>query len=251
MLSNKQVKHIRSLSQQKFRLQSGEFIAEGVKLADELIESSFEISWIYALGSWLKDHELSLIKKRISYQEIDDRDLKRISQLVTPNEVLLVVKIPDQITDPFPIKDMALFLDHIQDPGNLGTIIRTADWFGIATVVCSPGCAELYNPKVIQATMGSFTRVRVIYRELKDFFDSARDSATIYGAIPGGENLFDMPLKTPAVVIIGNESRGISEDILPYVHYKAGIPRWSGKAESLNAAIAAAIICSEFRRRLT
>jgi TrmH family RNA methyltransferase len=249
MLSRNQTKHVQSLRLPKFRRLHGQFVAEGVKLAEELLESQYEILEIFALDSWLKINENILSRRKIRHQEINERELARISQLVTPNEVLMLVRIPDDRSGEISMTDLALFLDRIQDPGNLGTIIRTADWFGIGTIVCSPGCADLYNPKVIQSTMGSFTRVQVTERDSTEFLAMAGEKATIYGTMAGGENIYDAALDLPAVLVIGNESQGVSEELFPLLHRRIGIPRRSEKAESLNAAVAAAIICSEFRRR--
>lgn len=249
MLSHNQAKHIQSLKQPKFRREHGQFVAEGVKLAEELLGSSFRIAEVYALAAWLKKNEPLLVQKRIRFQEVDEIELTRISQLVTPNEVLMLVEIPEETQDDLPLPDLALFLDRIQDPGNLGTIIRTADWFGIELVVCSPGCADLYNPKVIQSTMGSITRVKVVERDGQEFLAKVSGQAVVYGAMAGGKDIYKLEAGFPAVVVIGNESQGISQELLPLISEQIGIPRRSGKAESLNAAVATAVICSEFRRK--
>jgi TrmH family RNA methyltransferase len=249
MLSRNQAKHIHSLKLPKFRQEHGQFVAEGLKLAEELLESNYKISEVFALAPWLEKHESALIRKGIRFFEVDEIELGKISQLVTPNEVLMLVEIPDEPGDELLLPDLTLFLDRIQDPGNLGTIIRTADWFGIGLVVCSSGCADIYNPKVIQSTMGSITRVKVVERNGNEFLSGQAGKAVVFGAVAGGKNVYGADLRFPAVVVIGNESKGISNDLLPLIGEQIGIPPFSGKAESLNAAVATAVICSEFRRR--
>lgn len=249
MLSRNQAKHVQSLKLPRFRKEHGQFIAEGVKIAEEILDSSYTISGVFALASWLDIHVDGLKKRDIRFQEVDAEELERISQLKTPNEVLMVVDIPKDAGDDPLLPDLTLYLDRIQDPGNMGTIIRTADWFGAGLVVCSPGCADLYNPKVIQATMGSFTRIRVVEREGSGFLQQAAGQALVCGAVAGGEDIYSFGFSKPAVVVIGNESQGISADLIPFLNKKIGIPRFNEKVESLNAAVAAAIICSEFRRR--
>jgi RNA methyltransferase, TrmH family len=249
MLSRNQAKHIQSLKLPKFRREHGQFVAEGVKLAEEMLESSFRIAEVFCMESWLKKNEAALVRKGIRFQEVDETELERISQMVTPNEVLMVVEIPEEQQDDLHLPDLTLFLDQIQDPGNLGTIIRTADWFGIGLVVCSPGCADLYNPKVIQSTMGSITRVKVVECDGQEFLARASVQAVVYGAVAGGQDIYQLEVSFPAVVVIGNESQGISKDLFPLINEQIGIPRFSAKAESLNAAVATAVICSEFRRK--
>ncbi len=250
MLSYNQAKHLHSLRLPKFRKAHRQFIAEGVKLADELLASSYSISSVYALAGWLTENEASLRDRNIVYQEINELELSRISQMVTPNEVVLVVNMPDDDGDDIPFDDLVLFLDRIQDPGNMGTIIRSADWFGIKEIVCSPGCADIYNRKVVQSSMGSITRVKVRERDSESFLKEASGHVTIYGAVLEGDNLYQQELRSPALLVIGNESQGIAKDLLPYIQHKTSIPGYSPKVESLNAAIATSIILSEFRRRL-
>ena len=249
MLSHNQAKHVQSLKLAKFRKLHGQFIAEGVKLAGELLESGMEVQQVFALESWIEAHEGALKAKSIPYQPVKETELARISQMTTPNEVLMLVKVPQRPAGEMPAGDIILFLDRIQDPGNMGTILRTADWFGIKDIVCSPGCADVYGPKVVQSTMGSISRVRVTEREPEEFLKAAGRNATVYGTMMEGENIFRAELKTPAIVVIGNESQGISENLMPFIQQKIGIPSWSNQAESLNAAIATAIVCAEFRRK--
>jgi TrmH family RNA methyltransferase len=250
MISRNQVKYLNSLKLGKFRDLNRQFIAEGVKLVDEMLASHFPVHSIYALPSWISSHTKLQWQPAVEVFEVTEPELKKISNLATPNEVLAVVGYHKAgMPEPKDLGDMALILDRIQDPGNLGTMIRTADWFGIGHIICSPGTADVYNPKVVQATMGSICRVSVHYQELKDFLVSAKNDREIYGTLPDGANIYDAELLYPSVIIIGNESKGISADLMPLISRKIGIPSLSKGAESLNAAVAAGIICSEFRRK--
>jgi TrmH family RNA methyltransferase len=248
MLSHNQAKHIRSLKLAKYRKLHGQFIAEGIKLAEELLESDFEVQQLFGVADWIERNQEKLSQLNVPVHQISDKELARVSLLSTPNEVLLLVKIPEEEDEIIP-KDLMLYLDRIQDPGNLGAILRTADWFGIQTIICSPGCADLYNPKVVQSTMGSITRVRVMEREPQDFLKKVGKSVAVYGTMKEGENIYGSELKVPALILIGNESQGISDKLIPLINNKIGIPGRSDKAESLNAAVATGIILSEFRRR--
>jgi len=199
---------------------------------------------------------LKTIKSRRSVrnylpQQIKDEELKKISNLVTPNEVLAIIGYPDPaVPSPEKYGKIILLLDRIQDPGNLGTIIRTADWFGIGHIFCSPDTVDVYNPKVVQATMGSICRVEVHYTDLREFLVSLDASWKKYGTVSDGENIYKADLEFPAAIVIGNESKGISETYFPLLTHRLGIPSRSNGAESLNASVAAGIICSEFCRRL-
>jgi len=258
MLSKNQLKHLTSLHLKKYRELYGEFVAEGEKSVTELLESTFEVKELFASDTWLQDNATLVNKHRIKVQEITPDDLARISTLITPNKVVAVAAIPkkpEPSADMF--SDLILALDNIRDPGNLGTIIRTADWFGIRHIVCSPGCVDAYNPKVVQSSMGSITRTNLNYIELSEFILSAPAGMDTYGCLLDGRNIHAIPLKSPAIIIIGNESNGISEALLPLITERLRIPSFStgyenrGQAESLNASLANAIICYEFRRRQT
>jgi TrmH family RNA methyltransferase len=248
MLSHNQAKHIRSLKLAKFRKANGQFIAEGVKLAEELIQSKFEVLEVFALEPWIEKNREKLHTKNISIHPVKESELSRISLLSTPNEVLLVVKMQGEEKE-ISISDITLYLDRIQDPGNMGTIIRTADWFGINDVVCSPGCADIYNPKVVQSTMGSIARVKVIEKEPVEFFEKLGKGAHVFGTMMEGEDIFQAELNIPAIVVIGNESQGISQQLTPFISKNLRIPGWSDKAESLNASVATGVVLAEFRRR--
>lgn len=246
MLSKNQVKYIHSLRLGKFRDEYRVFTVEGVKMVDELVRSSFETRQIYATPSWLESRKYELQKKDIDIGEVSEDDLRKISNLVTPNEVLAVAAYPDRTMPASEhLGKIVLALDCIQDPGNLGTIIRTADWFGIRNVVCSPGTADIFNPKVVQSTMGSIFRVDVFYTGLNEFFAGLGSQWNIYGTDAGGEDIFGIKPDFPAVLVIGNESKGISEELLPLLTRKIGIPGGSSGAESLNASVAAGIVMAQ------
>ena len=240
MLSISQKKQVTSLKQKKFRTTFNSFIIEGVKMVEELLLSDYEVEEIYATADWAQGNlEIDCI-------EVSEKELGQISSLKTPNKVLAVVQQKEVVITGFSTK-LTLALDKLQDPGNMGTIIRTADWFGIDTIVCSEGSVDIYNPKVIQATMGSFFRVSVVYVNLSEFFTSNED-LTVYGALLEGDNVYQKKLNSKGTVLLmGNESKGISDELLPFVTERVMIPNF-GKAESLNVATATAILCSEFVR---
>ncbi len=251
MLSKNTIKHINALKQNKFRDEYQQFIAEGDKLVSELLTSNFKIIEIFAVKEWLDKHK---IVDNIAITEVTVSELERISGLTTPNMVLALVEIPQQQSINASIFDkLILVLDEIKDPGNLGTIIRIADWFGISNIVCSNHSVDVYNPKVVQATMGSIARVNVQYADLHDFFKNAPKNVPIYGTLLNGENIYTQPLSKNGIIIIGNESKGISNELLPFITNKLCIPSYAenqeNKAESLNAAIATSIVCAEFRRK--
>lgn len=239
MLSKNELKYIQSLCQKKQRLAEGLFIAEGTKLAEELFKSDYRIRKIYALADW--EAPVS-VKAEIAI--VSEDELQRISSLQTPNKVLIVAEQKQPNTAPKPEHGLTLLLDGIQDPGNLGTIIRIADWFGVSQIIAGEHTAELYNPKVIQSTMGSFIRVNVWYQPLKEVLQSSK--LPVYGALLEGENINRITAVTDGLLVIGNESKGISPELLPYITHPVTIPRIGG-AESLNAAVATGIILARMR----
>jgi len=254
MISINQIKHINSLKQNKFRKIHKEFIAEGEKTVADILSSNFEISSIFALEEWLEKNQDNC--KEIEVEQISEKELNRISSQKTPNKVLAVVKIPENKIDFQTIfSDLILMLDNINDPGNLGTIIRIADWFGIKNIICSENTVDLYNPKVVQATTGSIARVKVCYTELKEFIQKTPENITVYATLLEGENISKSKLKKTGIIIIGSESHGISKELFPFIKKKIKIPEYltktdTQKAESLNASIATAIVCYEFRRNV-
>lgn len=255
MLSKNQIKFLNSLKQKKFREDEQLFIVEGIKIVAELLNSKINVTQLYATAAYL---EREKIGGSVEIIEIKQSELERISALSTPNEVLAICEIPKVIFDLSQLENkLTLILDDIKDPGNLGTIIRIADWFGIENIVCSLETVNVYNPKVIQATMGSIARVNVHYIALNDLFNANKINLkySVFGALLNGENIYSKPLPSKGFIIIGNESKGISNELAPFITDQLRIPSFShinsglAEVESLNAAIATAIICSEFRRR--
>jgi len=234
MLSRNEVKYIQSLRHKKNRDEDDLFIAEGVKIVDELISADFVIKNIYAVKDWIEKN--STVENVI---EVSDDELKRISNFETPNKVLAVVGQNKLTQIPDLENKITLLLDGIQDPGNLGTIIRTADWFGVENIIASPDTADMYNPKVVQATMGSIARINIFYTDLNAFLST--NTITVCAAVLDGENISAIDKINECILIIGNESKGVRESIQPYIQKKISIQK-NGKAESLNAAVAAGII---------
>ena len=251
MLSKALIKRISSYKESKYRNQDKVFVVEGVKVVNELLNSCFEIETICALRQWLDDNSKSIINKTNNIIEVSGDELKKISSFSTPNQVLAVVKTPSPKEVVFKDK-LVIALDQINDPGNLGTIIRIAHWFGIEDVICSENTVDQYNPKTIQSTMGSLFRVNVSYHNLKSYLQNLPEDYPIYGTIvENGENIYEKQVQKQGIIIIGSESHGISDEILPLINNPITIPNFSinQRAESLNASIATGIIVSEFRRR--
>ncbi|MEO8721082.1 MAG: RNA methyltransferase [Ginsengibacter sp.] len=245
MLNKKIVKYIQSLSHKKFRDEEGVFVAEGPKIVSEFLLSENGVcNIICAEKSWLTENEI-LIKQLNPNNifETDDHWLKSISLLKTPNQVVAVFKKKP----PIEIKEfsdkISLMLDDLQDPGNMGTIIRIADWFGIENIVCSDNSVDCYNPKVVQSTMGSLLRVNVLYTDLM-FFIGKNKKINLYASALSGLSVYDLPKITEGIILIGNESKGIQSDLLKVASTRITIPRF-GRAESLNAAVASGIILSQ------
>ena len=237
-LSKNHIKLITSLSQKKYRQKHKLFVVEGVKVVQEFLNSSYELDIVFS-----SDTDFSSTDKFI---EVTDQELKKISSLKNPNKVLAIFKIPNQIN---PIMGgLILALDSINDPGNLGTIIRLCDWFGIEQLVCSNETVDCFNSKVVQASMGSLTRVAVSYLDLKKYLQNA--SVPIFIADMDGLNVYKTKLPDSAVLVLGNEANGISDEIKQLVTTKITIPRYGAfqQTESLNVATASAILLSEFRR---
>lgn len=249
MLSKNKIKHFNSLSLNKFRRKHQEFILEGTKSIEELLKSSFITKEIIATADWI--HQYPLILKDFPYEVITDREMQQVSQMKTPPGVLALVAIPKLNWKMN--QGLTLVLDGINDPGNLGTIVRTADWFGVENIVCSNDTVDVFHPKVVQATMGSIFRINVFYKDLPAVLLSARqNNANIYGAVMNGENIFSSDLQTSSsLLVIGSESHGIRQHLLPLITHPITYPRFSTKtgsntAESLNAAIATALILGVF-----
>jgi TrmH family RNA methyltransferase len=249
MLSRNLISKIQKLKQSKFRRETGLFIAEGPKIVAELLASDWQIDAIYGTEEWQKHNNPLLESNPDPFETGSGKELERISFLKNPNQVLAVVAARKD--DPLLLDEdaqPALLLDGISDPGNLGTIIRSADWFGFDRIICSNNCVELYNPKVIQATMGSFIRVRLYYTHIPELL-ARHGHAPVFGTSMSGRSLYETEFPEGSFVIVGNESHGISEDVVPLVDQWVTIPSKSGHTESLNAAIAASLILSEVSRK--
>jgi RNA methyltransferase, TrmH family len=256
MLSRNQIKHINALKLKKQREIHRQFIAEGSKLVLDLLRSSYRVEEIFATNEWLSDQAVILDSFVIPFYPVKEEELARITALNTPSPVLAIVSIPDDMTDPGSLVDkLVLFLDDIRDPGNLGTIIRIADWFAVDAVVCSENSVDLYNPKVVQATMGSIARVPVFYADPVSFLRDLIPGTNIYGTFLEGDNIYTADLPPHGVIIIGSEAKGISPEVEKFVTGRLHIPSFAAKmglqdhAESLNASVATAVIFSEFKRR--
>lgn len=239
MVTKSELKYIQSLSDKKVRLETGCFIAEGVKLVGEMIAEGYPLKAVYALDSW-ESPDASIEVNRVEVFE-----LAKMSLLQTPNQVLAVALVPQKIKEIDVAGQLTIVLDGIQDPGNLGTIIRTADWFGIQQIVASEDTVDVYNPKVIGATMGSFMRVQVSYKNLAAWLPTIK--LPVYGALLEGENIFTTKAPKQGLLVIGSEGKGIRENITDFITHPVTIPK-TGGAESLNAGIAAGIIVAQLTR---
>ena len=240
MVSKNQIKLITSLQQKKYRQKHQLFIAEGVKVIQELLDSNLILEHLFQTQALFNTVEIS--KKTL----ISESDLKKITCLSTPNNCLALFKIP--ILKTIFSSGLILALDDVRDPGNLGTIIRLCDWFGITQLICSEQTVDLYNPKVIQATMGSMARVSVTYLNLEDYLSTV--NLPIFGTFMEGKNVYQEKLPQEAILLLGNEANGISSALEKIISNKISIPRFGKlqKTESLNVATAAAIFISEFKR---
>lgn len=255
MISKNQIKFIKGLELKKFRKSSQSFVAEGPKLILDILPY-FQCKILIAKTEWLRNHtkETSLYCKSTEIIEVNEEELLRVSFLKSPQEVLGVFTIPHHEMDLHSCarQRLCLALDDVQDPGNLGTIIRIADWFGIEDIFCSPGTADVYNPKTVQATMGAIARVRLHYLPLAETLQQTECDYPIYGTLLEGKNIYERDLKNNGLIIMGNEGKGLSPEIRRLVTdclYIPSYPTDRPTSESLNVAIATAIVCAEFRRR--
>jgi len=241
-MTKSDIKYIQSLAHKKQREEEGLFVVEGVKMVDELLLNFPDrIIKVYATETWINDRT-EIVKKYKLFDCIDLESLERISFLHTANEVVALVSMPTVDMVPSFSNGVTLVLDQIQDPGNLGTIIRTADWFGVNQIICSVDTSDAFSPKVVQASMGSLMRLNIFYLELEPVLKHLCE-VPIYTAELNGESLFDFEFRLPSVLVIGNESRGVSEKISKLATKKITIPKL-GNAESLNASVASGIILS-------
>ena len=241
MLTKSQIKLITSLKQKKFRTQHQLFVVEGIKVVEEFLNSDYELDAIFSIDDRFSQYNQKLTK-------VDSKELAKISGFSTPNKVLATFKISTPIAVDW--SGLVVALDDINDPGNLGTIIRLCDWFGIENLVCSEATVDCYNPKVVQASMGSHTRVNITYVDLKNTLSAA---SNCMGTFMDGDSIYEQHLPNTGVIVLGNEANGISEDVEALVKTRLSIPRFGTvkQTESLNVANAAAIILSEFKRNST
>lgn len=248
-LSKNKIKYIHTLELKKNRKEENVFIAEGPKLVGDLL-GVFPCRFIAATNEWLVEHPNLRVKEVV---EVTDEELSKASLLKHPQEVLAVFEQPEYKEDLSVVKkSLCLALDNVQDPGNLGTIVRLADWFGIEHIFCSLNTVDVYNPKTVQATMGAIARVKVHYVSLFQMI-SELGECPVYGTFLGGENIYDETLSPFGLIVMGNEGSGISSDIAELINHRLYIPNYPANretSESLNVAIATAITCAEFRRQM-
>lgn len=239
MISKAQVKHIRSLDDKKVRYECKQFVIEGDKMVSELLKSDFEIVEIFALPKWIS-RQASNIAPGTLVSEINQNQLEQMSKLTTTHDVIALVGMP--VTTPIPEQKIAIAVDNLQDPGNLGSIIRIADWYGIDALICNSATVDVYNSKVIQATMGSIFRVQCYYTDLQNYF-LQNELKSKYACVLDGKNVNEYAKITEGIIVIGNEARGIDHELVKLCNHKITIPR-KGRAESLNAAVATGIVCN-------
>ena len=245
MITKNQIKYINSLQQKKFRVENQSFIVEGAKSVLELLKSDFIIEMLFVTEAFFEEHQNFLANLPIQVEITTQTDLEKAGSFSSNNAALAVVKTKEN--EELLVKDneFALILDDIRDPGNLGTIIRVADWYGIHKLICSDSTVDFYNPKVISATMGSFTRTNLYYTDLEEFIKN--QSVNIYGTLLNGNNIHETKFSNSGYIVIGNEANGISESIEKLITHKITIPRF-GEAESLNAGIATAVVLDNLLR---
>ncbi|MBQ7422404.1 MAG: RNA methyltransferase [Prevotella sp.] len=251
MISKGRIKLIRSLEQKKYRRQEGLFVAEGPKIVSDLLSGGFVPRMIIGTSCHLSAHQYG----ESEIVEVTEEELRKVSFLQHPQNILGVFEMKRESSQPPALdgKQLSLVLDGIQDPGNLGTIIRIADWFGIETIFCSHETADAYNPKVVQATMGSLARVNIIYTDLEMLIDSVGRNIPVYGTFLDGKSIYEEQLSDGGLIVMGNEGNGISAEIRRRITHRLLIPNYPkgrNTADSLNVAIATAITCAEFRRRI-
>jgi len=246
MLSRKWLKYIKSLQIKKFRKENGAFLVEGAKSVRELLQSDFSVQILFATQEFYQSSIRLVNAQGFPIEIVSQEELESAGIFHSNNACLAIAGTKENLPLYADEKEFVLVLDEVKDPGNLGTIIRVADWYGIRKIVCSPDTADLYNPKVITASMGSFTRVRLYYCDLPSYL-SQQNHLPVYGAFLDGENLHQTQFVDSGYVVMGNESHGIGADLKAFISHKVTIPRFGG-AESLNVGIATAIICDNLRR---
>lgn len=246
MISKAEIKQLHALQQNKFRRKYSRFLAEGSINVLDFIKGPLRVKKIYASAEWLSGHAPELAGT--DCETVTSKEMEKISSLKNPSEVLAVIEKPEYtLPDITAIDSYVLALDDIKDPGNLGTIIRTADWFGIRDVVCSSNTVDAFNPKVVQASMGSLARVRVHYTDLASYFATKPSGLAVFGAVLDGDDIRQMAKPGKGILLIGSEAHGISPSLYPFIDRRIRIPAAEASgAESLNAAVATAIVCYAF-----
>ena len=248
-LSKNKIKLIKSLELKKFRKQEGLFVAEGNKLVQDNL-SFLKCHTLIATKEWLENNGSVKAEEIV---EATKEEINKVSFLKTPQDVIALFYIPQYDLNTDNLKDkLSIVLDSVQDPGNLGTIIRLADWFGVENIICSPESADCFNPKTVQSTMGAIARVKIHYTTLSNFFNDMND-VPVYGTYLEGENIYNTDLTENGLIVMGNEGKGISSEVSEFITQKLNIPSFPidrETSESLNVAIATSIVCSEFRRRM-
>lgn len=251
------MKYVRSLEQKKARKQEGVFVAEGTKVVGDLL-AVMPATRLIAVEEWYRQNGIT---PKMNDAVVTEEELRRVSFLQHPQQVMALFPLPEGTKDAnysertdysLSVNDLFIALDGVQDPGNLGTIIRIADWFGISTLFCSHDTADAYNPKVVQATMGSIARVKVIYTDLLALFEQLPEGMPVYGTFLDGKNIYQQALTPNGIIVMGNEGKGISKEVAAHINHRLLIPSYpAGRvtADSLNVAIATAITCAEFRRQ--
>lgn len=252
MLSKNKQKFITSLSRKKIRDQYNLFVAEGDKLVNDLLSSSSILHMLVCIEEWHSEN-INKLPTSIEIVITNKQEIKKITTLKSPPTVIGIFKQNSDSLKTDSLKDgLNLFLDEVQDPGNLGTIIRLADWFGIKNIICSTGCADVYNPKTIQSTMGAISRVNVFYSGSIQFFNEYKKlDLPVYGTFLDGDNIYTQKTDNKGLIVMGNEGKGISKEVEQYITKKLYIPSypaWEPTSESLNVSVATAIVCAEFRR---
>ncbi|MCF2582748.1 TrmH family RNA methyltransferase [Bacteroides caecigallinarum] len=248
MLSKNKIKFIRSLELKKFRKENGVFLAEGNKLVSDLAPH-FKCKILVTTEEWLSSNKNIKADETIIAEK---EELSRASLLKSPQDVLAVFETPSYpSSEDCPQKELCLALDDVQDPGNLGTIIRIADWFGINNIYCSHGTADAFSPKTVQATMGALARVKIHYCDIKELISKLNDTP-VFGTFLDGDNIYESTLSSNGLIVMGNEGNGISKEVASLINRRILIPNYpqgNETTDSLNVAVATAIVCSEFRRR--
>jgi len=254
MISKSKIRFIRSLQNKKVRDEERLFVIEGDKLVREFLAARFTVRMLIAKPEFLSSLLPEMIQNINEIEAVSYEELKQMSTLKTPHNALAIVQIPEsEMIVSEIIKQFCVALDFVQDPGNMGTIIRAAGWFGIKNIVCSFDCVDVYNSKVIQASMGALLHVNVFYTDLKTLFTNAiKNSVPVYGTMLDGKSIYDHKLDNKGIILLGNESKGISDELIPFITEKIRIPKYSNAKEgidSLNVGMAASVVFSEFLRK--